>query len=202
MSEKGKKDREFATRSGIPLKTVYGPEDINNIDHSRDLGKPGQFPYTRGIYPNMYRALPWMIRQPMGFGSSELTAERYKELYKKGGQVDFKGDPATTLLFDMPTNYGYDSDNPRGKYQVGKVGLPVDHMEDMRDLMEGFPMDRGFTNMVLHGSPAILLAMYVAAAEQLGYSPSSLRGSGKNDPFQSYLAERIQLLPIRAELKL
>jgi methylmalonyl-CoA mutase N-terminal domain/subunit len=194
--------REFVTRSGIPLKRVYRPEDVNEIDYSRDLGDPGEFPYTRGIYPEMYRAFPWMIRQPMGFGSSQMTARRYKELFRKGGQVDFKGDPATTLLFDMPTNYGYDSDNPRARYQVGRVGVAVDHIDDMRALMEGFPMDRGFTNMVIHGSPAILLAMYVAAAEELGYSPRDLRGSGKNDPFQSYLAERIQLLPIRAELRL
>lgn len=202
MRGKDTEDREFSTRSGISLKTVYGPEDIKDVDYSTDIGQPGQFPYTRGIYPKMYRALPWMIRQPMGVGSSELTAERYKELFKRGGQVDFKGDPATTLLFDMPTNYGYDSDNPKSKYQVGKVGVPIDHMDDMRELMEGFPMDRGFTNMVIHGSPAILLAMYVAAGEELGYSPQGLKGSGKNDPFQSYLAERIQLLPIRAELRL
>jgi methylmalonyl-CoA mutase N-terminal domain/subunit len=200
MNEKG--EREFTTRSGIPLKVVYGPEDIKGIDFSKDIGIPGEFPYTRGIYPQMYRVYPWMIRQPMGFGSSELTAKRYKELFKRGGQVDFKGDPATTILFDMPTNYGYDSDNPKARYQVGKVGVPIDHMDDMKTLMEGFPMDRGFTNMVIHGSPAILLAMYVAAAEELGYSPTKLKGSGKNDPFQSYLAERIQLLPIRAELKL
>jgi len=202
MTGKKKENKEFETKAGIPLKTVYGPDDVKEIDYSEDLGEPGHFPYTRGLYPNMYRDFPWMIRQPMGAGSSELTAKRYKELFKRGGQVDFKGDPATTLLFDMPTNYGYDSDNPKSKYQVGKVGVPVDHMDDMRVLMEGFPMDKGFTNMVIHGSPAILLAMYVAAGEELGYSPNSLRGSGKNDPFQSYLAERIQLLPIRAELRL
>ncbi|OEU44845.1 MAG: hypothetical protein BBJ60_06290 [Desulfobacterales bacterium S7086C20] len=102
----------------------------------------------------------------------------------------------------MPTNYGYDSDSPKAKYQVGTVGLPVDHIEDMIALMKGFPMDKGFTNMVIHGSPAILLAMYVAAAEELGYSPAKLKGSGKNDPFQSYLAERIELLPIEGELRL
>ena len=202
MTGKKKENKKFETKSGIPLKEVYGPDDVKAINYTQDLGEPGHFPYTRGLYPNMYRDFPWMIRQPMGAGSSELTAERYKELFKRGGQVDFKGDPATTLLFDMPTNYGYDSDNPKSKYQVGKVGIPIDHMDDMRTLMEGFPMDKGFTNMVIHGSPAILLAMYVAAGEELGYSPKSLRGSGKNDPFQSYLAERIQLLPIRAELRL
>jgi methylmalonyl-CoA mutase N-terminal domain/subunit len=195
-------EQRFKTRSGISLKRVYTPEDVKNIPYSSDLGEPGQFPYTRGIYPNMYRSVGWMKRQPMGFSSSDLTAERYKALIKKGGQAGYKGEPATTLLFDMPTNYGYDSDNPISKYQVGTVGLPVDHIEDMIGLMKDFPMDQGFTNMVIHGSPAILLAMYVAAAEELGYSPAQLRGSGKNDPFQSYLAERIELLPIEAELRL
>ena len=194
--------KEFKTRSGISLKRVYTPEDVKDISYADEVGEPGQFPYTRGIYPNMYRAVGWMKRQPMGFSSSELTAERYKKLMEKGGQVGFKGEPATTLLFDMPTNYGYDSDNPKARYQVGTVGVPVDHVEDMINLMKDFPMDKGFTNMVVHGSPAILLAMYIAAAEELGYSPAKLKGSGKNDPFQSYLAERIQLLPIEAELKL
>jgi methylmalonyl-CoA mutase N-terminal domain/subunit len=192
----------FMTKSGSTLKTVYGPEDTRDITYSEEIGNPGQFPYTRGIYPDMYRAVPWMKRQPIGFSSSELTAERYKELFKKGGQVGYEGEPATTLLFDMPTNYGYDSDNPRARYQVGTVGLPVDHIEDMIGFMRGFPLDKGFTNMVIHGSPAILMAMYIAAAEELGYSAAQLKGSGKNDPFQSYLAERIELLPIEAELRL
>ncbi|RLB35134.1 MAG: methylmalonyl-CoA mutase [Deltaproteobacteria bacterium] len=196
------KDERFKTRSGISLKRAYTPKDIEEIHYSKEIGEPGQFPYTRGIYPEMYRSVGWMKRQPMGFGSSELTAERYKALIKKGGQAGYEGGPAVTLLFDMPTNYCYDSDNPICKYQVGTVGLPVDHIEDMVDLMTGFPMDKGFTNMVIHGSPAILLAMYIAAAEELGYSPDQLRGSGKNDPFQSYLAERIELLPIEAELRL
>ena len=195
-------EKRFITQSGITLKTVYGPDDTKGIDYSNEIGDPGEYPYTRGIYPEMYRAVPWMKRQPMGFSSSELTAERYKELFKKGGQVGYEGEPATTLLFDMPTNYGYDSDNPKARYQVGTVGLPVDHIEDMIAFMRGFPMDKGFTNMVIHGSPAILMAMYIAAAEELGYSPAILKGSGKNDPFQSYLAERIKLLPIEAELKL
>lgn len=195
-------DERFKTRSGISLKRVYKLEEAEEIHHSTELGEPGQFPYTRGLYPEMYRAVGWMKRQPMGFGSSELTAERYKALIKKGGQAGYGGEPATTLLFDMPTNYGYDSDSPKSKYQVGTVGLPVDHIEDMIELMKDFPMDKGFTNMVIHGSPAILLAMYIAAGEELGYSPDGLRGSGKNDPFQSYLAERIQLLPIEGELRL
>jgi len=204
MKKEGNKEEErrFITRSGIPLSRVYRPEDISDISYSKDIGEPGEYPFTRGIYPDMYRSFGWMKRQPMGFSSSEHTAERYKRLIKKGGQVDHRGAPATTLLFDMPTNYGYDSDNPRARYQVGRVGLPVDHVEDMIELMKDFPMDRGFTNMVIHGSPPILLAMYIAAAEELGYSPSKLRGSGKNDPFQSYLAERIQLLPIEDELRL
>jgi methylmalonyl-CoA mutase N-terminal domain/subunit len=192
----------FRTRAGIELKGVYTPDDLKDIPYADKIGEPGLFPYTRGIYPDMYRSVPWMKRQPMGFGSSESTAERYKALFKKGGQTGYRGEPATTLLFDMPTNYGYDSDNPRAKYQVGTVGLPVDHIEDMIELMKDFPMDKGFTNMVIHGSPAILLAMYIAAGEELGYPPDGLRGSGKNDPFQSYLAERIQLLPIEGELRL
>jgi methylmalonyl-CoA mutase N-terminal domain/subunit len=202
LNSPDKREKGFITRSGITLKTIYGLEDTQDIEYSNEIGDPGQFPYTRGIYPGMYRAVPWMKRQPMGFSSSELTAERYKELFKKGGQVGYKGEPATTLLFDMPTNYGYDSDNPKARYQVGTVGLPVDHIEDMIAFMRGFPMDKGFTNMVIHGSPAILLAIFIAAAEELGYSPAILKGSGKNDPFQSYLAERIKLLPIEAELKL
>lgn len=175
--------KAFITRSGITLKRIYGPEDTNDFDYSKEIGEAGQFPYTRGIYPEMYRAVGWMKRQPLGFSSSELTAERYKELFKKGGQVGYTGEPATTLLFDMPTHYGYDSDSPKAKYQVGTVGLPVDHIEDMIAFIKGFPMDKVFTNMVIHGSPAILLAMFVAAAEELGYSPAVLKGSGKTTLF-------------------
>lgn len=201
--EKGERKEEFVTPSGIVYKRVYGPDDIKGIDLNRDIGEPGEYPYTRGTYASMYRSFPWMIRQVMGFGTPESTSERWKELMEKGGQTGYKKDePATSIVFDMPTNYGYDSDNPIAYYQVGRVGIAVDHYKDFVSLMQNFPMDKGFVNMVVHGCPAIVTALYIAAAEELGYSIEKLRGSSKNDPFQTYLCERIQLLPIKAEIKL
>jgi len=200
--EKGERKEEFTTASGIVLKRVYAPEDIKDLDYARDLGSPGEYPYTRGPYPSMYRAYPWMIRQVMGYGTPESSVERWKALMERGGQAGYKQEPATTLLFDMPTNYCYDSDNPIAFYQVGRVGVAVDHYKDIVDLMKDFPMDKGFTNLVVHGSPPILTAMYIAAAQELGYPLDKLRGSSKNDPYQSQICERIQLLPTKAELRL
>jgi methylmalonyl-CoA mutase N-terminal domain/subunit len=203
VGRQDERKEEFTTQSGIVLKRVYTPEDIKGVDYDRDIGLPGEYPYTRGCYASMYRTYLWMIRQVMGFGTAETTAERWKELLEQGGQIGYKKEePATTLVFDMPTNYGYDSDNPLAYYEVGRVGVAVDHYQDFVQLMKEFPMDKGFANLVVHGSPPILTAMYIAAAAELGYSIDRLRGSSKNDPFQSYLCERIQLLPITAEIRL
>ena len=121
------RDDRFQTRSGVSMKRVYTPEDVKEAPYSTEIGEPGRFPYTRGPYPGMYRTAAWMKRQPMGFGSSELTAERYSALHKKGGQADHTGAPAITLLFDMPTNYGYDSDHqlPAGEI-IARVDFTIE----------------------------------------------------------------------------
>lgn len=203
MSDKKARKDKFLTPSGIEMESVYTPEHTEDIDYKRDIGKPGEYPFTRGCYPGMYRTFPWMIRQVMGYGTPESTVDRWKKLMERGGQVGYKaGEAATSIVMDMPTNFCLDSDNPRAYHQVGGVGIAIDHYKDFVELMRDFPMDQGFANFVVHGNPPIITALYIAAAEELGYSIDKLRGSSKNDPFQSHICERIQLIPIEADVRL
>ena len=197
-----KRGKEHTTSSGIPLNAVYTPEDLKDGDCLKKLGNPGQFPYTRGVYPEMYRKFPWAIRQTMGYGSGEATAQRGKDLLETGGQIGYGGDPVNSIVFDGPTCWGYDSDSPRAAYQVGKVGLPIDHYEDFLPLLEGYPLDKGFTNLVIFNPSVPLMAMYIAAAKKLGYSVSSLRGSGNNDYFRTHICLRVRLLKLTGQLRL
>lgn len=204
MSEGAKeRKKEFKTGSGIPLKSVYTPDDIKDLDYQRDIGMPGEYPYMRGPYPNMYRTYPWMIRQVSGYGTPEETAKRVEDMAMLGGQTSYSGERAVTFCYDAPTNYGLDSDNPKVRYQVGKMGVAIDHYEDFVDMMKTQPVNHiGFCNHDINGPTYALLAMYTVAMEKLGVSRSMIRGSTKNDPFHSFNAERIGLLPIEAEVRI
>ena len=204
MSDPNRETRsnDLTTSSGIPLKSVYTPEDLASWNYSTDLGMPGEFPYTRGVYPEMYRKFPWAIRQTMGYGSGGETAQRWRDLLATGGQIGYGGEPVNSIVFDGPTIWGYDSDSPKAAYQIGKIGVPVDHYEDFLPLLEGFPLDKGFTNLVIFNPSVPLLAMYIAAAKKRGYAVSDLRGSGNNDYFRTHIALRVRLLDLKGQLRL
>lgn len=197
--------KEFKTYSGIPIKRVYRQDDIKNLDYDRDLADPGEFPFTRGLYPNMYRSVLWHMRLGTGYGLPEEANKRFKYLYQQGGQAGYiPGYAATTQLYDAPTNFGLDSDDPLARGEVGKVGVAIDTMEDMEILMDGFPLDKTFNNMVLYdsGVAAVLLAMYTAVAEKQKTSLHLLTGSCLNEPFQTFVCQKCSIFPLLPSLRL
>ena len=195
--------KEFKTRAGIPLKRVYTPDDVKDLDYYRDVAVPGQYPYVRGPYSDMYRTYFWMIRQVLGYGTPEDTAKRLEDMAALGGQTAYSGERAMTFSYDAPTNYGIDSDNPNVRHQVGKTGVAIDSYEDFVDIMKTQPVEHiAFGNHDINGPTYVILAMYTVGMEKLGVSQAKLRGSTKNDPFHCFNAERIGLLPIEAEVRI
>lgn len=194
---------EFKTYSGIPINRLYTPEDLYDFNYERDLGEPGEYPFTRGLYANMYRQLLLHRRLGMGYGLPEQANERFKYLYEQGGQEGYSG-AATTTLYDGPTNFGLDSDDPLADGEIGKMGVAIDTIDDMEALMDGFPLDSTFNNMVLYdsGVAAVLLAMYVAIAEKQNTPINSLMGSCLNEPFQTFVCQKCSIFPIKASLRL
>lgn len=192
---------ERYTPSGIPLKPVYGPEDVGYLAYDRDIGSPGQYPYTRGLYPLGYRKVSWMKRQVSGYGLPEETNRRQKELMAQG-QEGYGGQPTVMLTFDYPSNYGYDSDHPLSVGQVGKTGVVVDSLEDMERLFQGFPLDRMHTVFIVDAPAPIVLAMYVAHAEAQGIGRGCLRGSITNNTLGAFIGNNMYVFPPRAGLRL
>src|SRR5580700_5048791 len=158
-----------STDAGIQIRSVYTADDLAGWDPSEKLGLPGQYPYTRGIRPDMYRGRPWTIRQYSGFGSAATTNERWKLLLANGGT-------GLSCAFDLPTQMGFDSDHPRAEGEVGKVGVAIDSLADMRILLDGIPVDEVSTSMTINSTAAILLLMYELVAEERGISASALTG--------------------------
>src|SRR5580704_10833454 len=148
-------ERRKASTSGLPMETVIGPGDLSGWDPERDLGTPGEFPFTRGIYPNMYRGQLWTMRQYAGFGSAADSNQRYRYLLAQG-------QTGISVAFDLPTQIGMDSDHPLAQGEVGKVGVAIDSLEDMQTLFERIPLDGVSTSMTINATAAILLALYVA----------------------------------------
>ncbi|HEX7444033.1 MAG TPA: methylmalonyl-CoA mutase family protein, partial [Acidimicrobiales bacterium] len=154
-------ERKRLTDSGIEIRQVYGPDDLDGWDPDQQLGSPGQYPYTRGIRPDMYRGRLWTMRQYAGFGTAESTNERFKFLLGAG-------QTGLSCAFDLPTQMGYDSDHPRSEGEVGKVGVAIDSMADMRLLLAGLPLDQVTTSMTINATAAILLLFYQLVAEENG----------------------------------
>jgi methylmalonyl-CoA mutase N-terminal domain/subunit len=203
--QKKTRKKEFKTYSGIPIKRVYKPSDIEHLDYARDLADPGQYPFTRGLYPNMYRSLLWHMRLGTGYGLPEQANKRFKYLFQQGGQAGYLPDfAATTQLYDAPTNFGLDSDDPLAEGEVGKIGVAIDTIEDMEVLMDGFRLDKTFNNMVLYdsGVAAVLLAMYVALAEKQGIPLHKLTGSCLNEPFQTFVCQKCSIFPLAPSLRI
>src|SRR5215472_3977759 len=149
------------TDSGIEIKPVYTGSDLEGWDEEKQLGRPGTFPFTRGIYPNMYRGRPWTIRQYSGFGTAEATNERWRLLLAGGGT-------GLSCAFDLPTQMGYDSDHARALGEVGKVGVAIDSIDDMRVVLGGLPLEQVTTSMTINATAAILLLLYQLVAENHG----------------------------------
>ncbi|MCU1485260.1 MAG: icmA, partial [Actinomycetia bacterium] len=149
------------TDSGIEIKPLYGPADLDGWDPAQQLGDPGAAPYTRGVYPSMYRGRPWTIRPYSGFGTAEATNERFKYLLANGST-------GLSCAFDLPTQIGYDSDSPRAEGEVGKVGVAIDSIEDMRQLLDGMPLEKVTTSMTINSTAPILLLLYELVAEEQG----------------------------------
>ncbi|HXF82945.1 MAG TPA: methylmalonyl-CoA mutase family protein, partial [bacterium] len=180
------------TADGIEIKEVYGPDDA---PRARDLGLPGQYPYTRGIYPTMYRGRLWTMRQYAGYASAEETNRRFHLLLREG-------QTGLSVAFDLPTQMGYDSDHPRAEGEVGKAGVAIDSLADMEVLFEGIPLDRVTTSMTINATAAVLLAMYVAVAERQGVPAERLGGTVQNDILKEYIARGTYIYPPGPSLRL
>ena len=187
MSEQGKGEGEKLSPSGIPVRTVYRPADAD-VDYSRDLGDPGEFPYTRGVQPTMYRGRLWTMRQYAGFGSAASTNERFKLLLNAG-------QTGLSVAFDLPTQMGIDSDSPRALGEVGRAGVAIDTVDDMHLLFEGIPLDKVSTSMTINATAATLLAMYIVVAEERGVSRAQLSGTIQNDILKEYIARGTYIYP-------
>ncbi len=189
-----KRDVEFTTISGAPLAPLYGPEDAP-FDAERDLGLPGQYPYTRGVHPTMYRGRLWTMRQFAGFGSARQTNERFKYLLKHG-------QTGLSTAFDFPTLMGYDSDSPRSKGEVGQVGVAISSLRDMQALFDGIPMGEVSTSMTINGPAPIMLGFYIACGETQGVSRAKLSGTIQNDILKEYQAQHAWLVPAEPALRM
>ncbi len=186
---------KFETISGIPIKDIYTPEDIQHLDYVRDLGFPGEYPYTRGPYPSMYRGRHWTIRQIAGMGSAKATNERHKYLMAHG-QTGLSND------FDVPTLLGMDSDDPAAEGEVGRNGVIVDSLEDMESLYEGIPLDEANHSFTINHPTLAILSIFLALAEKQGIPFDKLRGTTQNDPLKECYCMKVYSFPPRPSVKL
>ena len=192
-----KKERKvsFETHSKIPVEPVYTPAEFDEASYIEDLGFPGDFPYTRGVYPTMYRGRPWTIRQYAGFGTARETNRRFLFLLEKGQK-------GLSVAFDLPTQMGYDSDDPMAQGEVGRVGVAIDSIDDMRVLFEGIPLGEISTSMTINATAAILLALYVALADERGIDRAKLSGTIQNDILKEYIARGTYVFPPAPSMRL
>jgi methylmalonyl-CoA mutase N-terminal domain/subunit len=186
---------KFATLSGVPLERVYSREDLGEWRAEAALGFPGEYPFTRGVYPTMYRGRLWTMRQYAGFGTAVESNQRYRYLLAKG-------QTGLSVAFDLPTQIGLDSDHPLAQGEVGKVGVAIDSLEDMETLFDGIPLDRVSTSMTINATAAILLALYVAVAKKQGANLARLSGTVQNDILKEYIARGTYIYPVRAAMRI
>jgi methylmalonyl-CoA mutase N-terminal domain/subunit len=187
--------KEVKTDSEIKVDVLYTPEDIMEMDYLRDTGFPGQYPFTRGVQPTMYRERIWTMRQYSGFGTAEETNRRFKYLLKQG-------QTGLSIAFDLPTQIGYDSDHELAQGEVGQVGVAVDTLADMETILEGLPLGNISTSMTINAPAAILLAMYIATAEKQGVASDQLQGTIQNDILKEYTVRGTYIFPVKASLRL
>jgi len=188
-------DRKAASTTGLPMEAVITPEDLAGFDPERDLGYPGEFPFTRGVYPTMYRGRLWTMRQYAGFGSAIESNRRYRYLLEKG-------QTGLSVAFDLPTQIGMDSDHALAQGEVGKVGVAIDSIDDMLALFDGIPLERVSTSMTINSTAAILLALYVAVAKKQGANLARLAGTVQNDILKEYIARGTYIYPLRPAMRI
>jgi methylmalonyl-CoA mutase N-terminal domain/subunit len=188
-------DDAVRNESGLPVQAVYDAVALTGFDPGAELGEPGEFPFTRGVYPSMYTGRPWTMRQYAGFGTAKESNERYHELVANGTG-------GLSVAFDLPTQMGYDSDEPVARGEVGKVGVAIDSVEDMRVLFEGLPLDKISTSMTINAPAATLLLMYQLVAGEQGIPGSRLSGTIQNDVLKEYIARGTYIYPPRESLRL
>ncbi len=194
-SAKPERDAPFETISGQPVEPLYTEEDLEGWDADRDLGHPGEFPYTRGVYPSMYRGRLWTMRQFAGFGTVEETNQRFRYLLDHG-------QTGLSTAFDMPTLMGLDSDHARSLGEVGVEGVALDTVDDMETLFDGIPLDEVTVSMTINAPAAMLLAFYVVAAEEKGITPDRLGGTIQTDILKEYIAQKEWCFPIDPAMRL
>ncbi|MGW5738230.1 MULTISPECIES: acyl-CoA mutase large subunit family protein [Streptomyces] len=183
------------SESGLPFEPVYGPEALDGWDPATKLGAPGAYPFTRGVYPSMYTGRPWTMRQYAGFGTAVESNARYKQLIANGTA-------GLSVAFDLPTQMGHDSDAPLASGEVGKVGVAVDSVDDMRILFDGIPLDQVSTSMTINAPAALLLLMYQLVAEEQGVDAGELTGTIQNDVLKEYIARGTYIFPPKPSLRL
>jgi len=185
----------FTTESGIPVQRLYTPLDLKGRSYNDDLSFPGEYPYTRGVYPTMYRGRLWTMRNYAGFGTAEDTNRRFRYLLEQGMA-------GLSMAFDLPTQLGYDSDDPVCEGSVGRVGVAVDSLEDMEIIFGGIPLDKVSTSMTINATAPVLLAMYIAVAEKQGISQDKLMGTTQNDILKEFIARGTYIFPPEHSIKL
>jgi len=191
LPEKG----EFITSSDIPVSRIYSPDDISDFDYLRDSGFPGEYPLTRGVYPTMYRARLWTMRQYAGFGTAEQTNQRFKYLLSHGQK-------GLSVAFDFPTQVGYDCDHPLSHGEVGRAGVSVSTLRDMEIVFDGIPLDKITTSMTINAPTNVLLAMYIAVGRKQGLAESKLGGTVQNDILKEYAARGMYIYPPKPSMRL
>ncbi len=191
----GERKEEFTTDSGIQVNPLYTPEETRDIDYLDDINFPGQFPFTRGVYPTMYRSKMWTMRQYAGFGTAQETNERFRYLLDQG-------QTGLSTAFDLPTQIGYDSTHDLARGEVGRVGVAIDTLADMEVLFDQIPLDKVSTSMTINAPAAVLLAMYIAVGEKQGVDKSELTGTTQNDILKEYIARGTYIFPPGPSLRL
>ncbi len=194
LSRNPERRESFQTLSNIPVERLYTPAEVKT-DYLRDLGFPGEYPFTRGVQPTMYRGRFWTMRQYAGYATAEETNARYKFLLSQG-------QTGLSVAFDLPTQIGYDADDPMAEGEVGKVGVSISSLEDMERLFDGIPLDQVSTSMTINAPAAVLLAMYIAVARKQGVSVEQLRGTTQNDILKEYAARGTYIFPPRPSMRL
>ena len=185
----------FTTVSGKPIERLYTPLDVPELDYQKDLGFPGEYPFTRGVQPTMYRGRFWTMRQYSGFGSAEETNQRYRYLLEQGQM-------GLSVAFHLPTLMGYDSDHPLAFGEVGKCGAAIDSIQDMEVLFRGLPLDKVTTSMTITSTAAVAWAMYIAVCEQMGVTHDDIGGTLQNDILKEYIAQKEYIFPLKPSLRL
>ena len=185
----------FETSSGIEIADLYTPADVAGLDEERDLGRPGEFPFTRGVQPTMYRSRFWTMRQYAGFATATETNARFRYLLEQG-------QTGLSVAFDLPTQMGYAADAPQAAGEVGRVGVPISSLADMETLLSGIPLGDVSTSMTINSTAAILLALYVVAAEKQGVPASAVSGTTQNDILKEYIARGTYIYPPRPSMRL